>query len=198
MTTENTQIILSAEDQENERWEEVGHHRGAFLPNYIVSNMGRLRHKNRPTVDLKFTLRGKRGKLYYKTNLYQTKIEGQPLGKPKTADIHHLVADKFLPPNLNPALVIDHRNQNQLDNRACNLRWATISENGVNSKVWSNNTSGVKGVSWDKSRNKFSAIVQFGNKKHFYGHHDTIEEATLARAEGERFLFPTEFRPTVI
>ena len=49
---------------------------------------------------------------------------------------------------LNPKAgdIIDHINQNKLDNRKTNLRIATLSENAYNSKLPAHNTSGVKGV----------------------------------------------------
>src|SRR5258708_16286059 len=43
----------------------------------------------------------------------------------------------------------DHVNRDGLDNRRCNLRPATGSQNAANKGRQSNNTSGFKGVNWN-------------------------------------------------
>jgi len=44
----------------------------------------------------------------------------------------------------------DHINNNPLDNRRSNLRMVTHQQNIMNQKVSKNNTSGYKGVYWDR------------------------------------------------
>ena len=61
-----------------------------------------------------------------------------------------------------PKNYLDHINRNKADNRLCNLRDATCSENLCNTNLRSDNSSGVKGIAWDKSRNKWRASVEFG------------------------------------
>ncbi len=53
----------------------------------------------------------------------------------------------------------DHRNGNGLDNQRDNLRIATISQNGANRRIGSNNTSGVKGVTFHKQVGKWQASI---------------------------------------
>lgn len=60
--------------------------------------------------------------------------------------------------------VIDHINRNPLDNRECNLRITTQSNNCFNSSIRKDNITGKKGVYFDKFRNTWN--VSFG-KKHF-------------------------------
>ena len=45
----------------------------------------------------------------------------------------------------------------------------------------SNNTSGHRGVSYDKTRNKWRAYIKYQSKDIFIGRFDTIEEAITAR-----------------
>lgn len=88
--------------------------------------------------------------------------------------------------------VIDHADQNKLNNRRNNLRFLTKSGNGANSKLSKNNTSSIKGVT--KTRNgKWTASLML-NRKHIHlGTFDTIEEAAEARAKGEEKYFKPLF-----
>ncbi len=81
--------------------------------------------------------------------------------------------------------IIDHINRNKLDNRKINLRYATISQNGMNKKIQSNNTSGYTGVYWDKSRDKWIASIQINSKQIYLGRYDDINDAIKARKDAE-------------
>lgn len=47
------------------------------------------------------------------------------------------------------------------------------------------NTSGVKGVSYDRNRNKWSAEIMFQRKRYRLGRYDTLEKAAKVRKEAE-------------
>lgn len=53
----------------------------------------------------------------------------------------------------------------------------------------SNNTSGVKGVSFDKRIGKWKAYIRIARKCQSLGYFDTVEEAAQARREAEEELF---------
>ena len=59
----------------------------------------------------------------------------------------------------------DHINGDKLDNRNFNLRIATKSQNAANAKLQINNTSGFRGVSWDKRCFKWYAYIKFKQKR---------------------------------
>ena len=52
-----------------------------------------------------------------------------------------------------PEVSVDHINNNTTDNRICDLRLATFSENQYNRRVAKNNKSGIKGLSKQNERN---------------------------------------------
>jgi hypothetical protein len=74
----------------------------------------------------------------------------------------------------------DHINGITLDNRKCNLRTATNSQNQCNKKIQLNNTSGYKGVSWSKRANKWKAQIQYNNKYIYLGYFNAAEEAAIS------------------
>lgn len=75
------------------------------------------------------------------------------------------------------------------DNRLDNLRWATHSENGGNRKTSKNNTSGVKGVSYNKHAEKWQAFVTVTKIRINLGLFKTLEEAKQARMKGANKAF---------
>lgn len=83
---------------------------------------------------------------------------------------------------------LDHRNGNRTDNRSSNLREATPLQNSQNRKLNSDNTSGVRGVHWDKAANKWKAQIKVNSKSVNLGRHDDAELAGLIYAvAAERF-----------
>lgn len=61
--------------------------------------------------------------------------------------------------NCQPAGEVDHINGNRSDNRLCNLRLVSSSEQNMNRRLSGRNKSGVKGVCWEASRRKWRATV---------------------------------------
>lgn len=83
----------------------------------------------------------------------------------------------------------DHRNHDTLDNRRSNLRKCTSAENKWNIRISSQNKSGFKGVSFDRTRGKWAAKISFHNKTVNIGRFDVIEEAVAAYDAKARELF---------
>ena len=88
---------------------------------------------------------------------------------------------------------VDHIDRNTLNNRRENLRVCTRQENSRNKTKQRNNTSGYKGVSWDKAKKKWRAFISVDKKQIFLGRYDNIEEAIKARQQADIKYFK-EFR----
>lgn len=91
----------------------------------------------------------------------------------KTIYMHKLISGSSI------GLKVDHINGNKLDNRRENLRICTHAENIRNSKIQVNNTSGFKGVSWNKDKNKYKAYINIKRKQIFLGYFDKKIEAAM-------------------
>ena len=75
---------------------------------------------------------------------------------------------------------IDHINHNTLDNRRNNLRICSRIENLRNRKLGKNNTSGYKGVHWDKTHKTWKARITINNKRLYLGSFKNEIEAAIA------------------
>lgn len=85
---------------------------------------------------------------------------------------------------------VDHINQAAtLDNRKCNLRIASVSQNLQNARVRSDNSSGYKGVSWCRSRKKWKAEIHKDRQYIFLGYYSSKEEAASAYRQAAQKLF---------
>ncbi len=73
----------------------------------------------------------------------------------------------------------DHINGEKLDNRRCNLRICTRSQNQINNKKYENCSSKYKGVSWVKRTNKWSSRIQYNSKCVNLGYFNSEIDAAL-------------------
>ena len=82
--------------------------------------------------------------------------------------------------NAPKGLYVDHINRNKLDNRKENLRLVTPLQSHFNTKMSSRNTSGYRGVTFHKEKQKWMAQLHIG-KMIFLGYFGTPKEASIAR-----------------
>ena len=83
-------------------------------------------------------------------------------GKPTKFLAHRIIF--YLHHGFMPKLV-DHVDRNPQNNSISNLRVADKKLNAINTGLPKNNTSGVKGVSWNKACGKWSAQIKVDGKK---------------------------------
>jgi hypothetical protein len=95
------------------------------FPGYEVSSDGRIRSfagwKGRGTLQARIISQGHTANGYAKVVICNGLVK-------KTASVHRLVAEAFLP-NEGGKRTVNHKNGIKDDNRVCNLEWATQGEN---------------------------------------------------------------------
>jgi hypothetical protein len=79
---------------------------------------------------------------------------------------------------------IDHINHNRSDNRICNLRDATVSQNRRNMRLSPNSSTGITGVY--VHRNKWTARITVENKLLYLGCFKNKDDAIKARKKAEK------------
>lgn len=95
-------------------------------------------------------------------------------GKRTIIDMHRLLHKPV------KGFIVDHIDQNKLNNQKSNLRDATKSINALNSGMWSHNKSGYKGVCWSKQAKKWRTSINIDGKQYHLGYFDDPKKASEA------------------
>ena len=133
-------------------------------PNYLIFKNGSILSKAEHRLNNTFSNRPRFMKHVNHPTGYKT-IRLFNDGKGKNYRIHKLLAEHFIPnPENKPS--VDHINRIKTDNRLCNLRWATMSEQRKNQRTLrKSNTSGHKNVSYGNRDKKWIYVKKINDKK---------------------------------
>ena len=145
------------------------------FPNYSVSNKGQI--KNNSSGKLLTCCKNLHGYLC---------VSLRKDGKTYNVKVHRCVASAFIPNNESKRC-IDHINRDKTDNCVSNLRWATDTENQRNKL--GHGMSGVKGVRFVSSREKFRATITVNRKQIHIGYFNTMDAAAAAYKDAAAELF---------
>ena len=88
-----------------------------------------------------------------------------------------------------PKDMIDHKNGIPWDNSINNLREADKVLNGINREKPRNNTSGYKGVSYNKKEKKYKAYITVDKQRIELGTFENIFDAAAASLKAEKEYF---------
>jgi hypothetical protein len=166
---------------------------GEIVSEYILKDGNKYTIKdNYIEVDIIGFFGEAKGKTYLSLNRldivekYKFHLRGNYIGITVNGNVGYL--HKFL---MNPeeSEVVDHINRNPFDNRDENLRVCTQSENVINRGLQKNNTSGVRGVAYDKSRDRWIAQIGINNKNIYLGSFANKDDAIKARLIAEEKYF---------
>jgi hypothetical protein len=151
--------------QSIEIWKDIPNYEGL----YQASNLGRVKSIKRVvcrsngclhTIKEKILKENINGAGYFIVNLYKNR-------KMKTFAIHKLIATAFL--NHTPCghkEVIDHVNNDKLNNRVDNLQLTTARHNSSKDRK---GKSKYTGVCWDKNSKKWMARIRLNGKQNYLG-----------------------------
>lgn len=107
--------------------------------------------------------------------------------KQRTIFMHRVIMSDYLKDN---NLQVDHiHTERKNDNRKSNLRLATQSQNSMNRKIASNNTSGVPGVYYRQDTNCWRAVITKDYIVYHLGDFNKFEDAVKARKAAEEVYF---------
>lgn len=98
------------------------------------------------------------------TNFYAVRNLRLPNGKRKIIRMHNVIFGD-LPKNK----TVDHIDRDSLNNQRNNLRACTKSQNAQNVGIRVDNTSGCKGVSWDRNCKKWRVQISINKKQTYLG-----------------------------
>ena len=160
-----------------EIWKDIKGYEGL----YKVSNLGRVKSVERVCKSKFGSFRRVSEKIRKvvigNTGYYEVTLNKK--GKRKTFKIHQLVAINFL--NHKPCgynLIVDHINNDQLDNKVENLQITTQRVNA--SKDRKNKTSKYTGVSFNKGTNKWISRITISGSEVYLGLFNCETSAHLA------------------
>jgi len=97
----------------------------------------------------------------------------------------YIILHRFVMNCTDSSMVVDHINHNTSDNRKCNLRICTPSQNLFNVRPTSYNKSGVRGVRFNKYTNKWEVGITIDGKHRVVGYYKEIADAVACRRQYE-------------
>lgn len=92
-------------------------------------------------------------------------------------------------PDYHKRIIIDHIDGDISNNRRKNLRVRTQSENNMNKKVQSNNTTGFVGVTWHSKQKMWNVMIDYEDERIELGSFYYLRNAVRARVEAEKKYF---------
>ena len=153
-------IILKNKSLESKSFPKGNYKKIKGFPNYLIYDDGRV-----------YTIKYGRFRNLEKENSGYIRVSLSNNNNHLNTGIHRLVAQHFIP-NPNNYPIVDHINRIKTDNNVNNLRWVT---NAMNNENLSSNTSGIPGISYCKTRDKWCVAKRNIKSKWFNTKEESIE-----------------------
>jgi hypothetical protein len=166
-----------------ERWKKIPNYENL----YEISSLGRVKSVTRTSsigrkLKEKFLKKSLTSKGYAQVGLYKEAIK-------KTIEVHVLMGITFLGHTRTDkgGIIVDHRDNNPLNNILVNLQLITHRHNL--SKDKKNKTSKYTGVHWSILCNKWIATIRIKNKKMYLGTFINEIDASIAYKQRLKLLY---------
>jgi hypothetical protein len=114
-------------------------------------------------------------------------------GKRDNGERHYTKLHRLLV-NAPEGTVVDHISGDTLDNRKCNLRITNWAGNARNHGLANNNTSGYRGVHFNKSKKRWKAVIYYNKKGISLGYYPSMELASFIYEEATKVIFGEYYR----
>jgi hypothetical protein len=174
-TKKESKLEKLLQDNEEIIWKDIPDYKGY----YQVNNLGNIRSIKREIITEKGVKQIRKevllkSRLGNKGYLYVILCK---LGITKTITVHQLVAIVFLDykPDGTTKIVVDHIDNNPLNNKLENLQVITQYQNRI--KDMKGFSSNFPGVCWSKFHNKWRVRVQYNNIRRSIGYFDNEQDA---------------------
>jgi len=159
--------------EQKEQWKDIPGYEGY----YQVSNLGRVKSLDRRIVNTKGKIENRKGMILKQTNVCLGKKTERNYfvcrlskeGKSNKFYIHQLVVMGFLKMSSDHKLVVDHIDNNSLNNNIENLQLITQRENSSKDKFRHKYTSDYVGVSFNKKKNVYQSYIYIEGKLVYLG-----------------------------
>lgn len=90
---------------------------------------------------------------------------------------------------------VDHKDRNGLNNQKSNLREVTNAQNSQNTGPHVDSKTGIKGVSFERTRNRWRVNIMLNGKNKNIGRFLTLDQAIEARNKADKALHPFNLKP---
>jgi hypothetical protein len=118
-------------------------------------------------------------------NIYASRVI-RSLGKRHTQYLHREILQRMLGRDLGSHEQVDHIDGDGLNNTRSNLRLASSAQNMRNRRKRPNTRSALKGISWNKRRQKWHASIFVDGRSINLGLYQAPEEAHAAYCEAAK------------
>lgn len=153
-----------------------------YEKSYYISNLGNIKSLDRE-IETRFGKKNIKGKILKPFNNTKGYLKVK-LNTNKNYYVHRLVAITFID-NPNNLEIVNHIDNDSLNNCVDNLEWVNSRENACHKFIKYKTSSNYIGVSWDTHYEKWNSYITLNKKRYNLGYFINEKDAYQARIDFE-------------